>query len=266
MLSQVDELIQYRNLIGSLVIRDLKVRYKSSVLGFVWSLLNPLLMMMVFTFVFTYVFPGNQRRAYPVFFLVGLLPWQFFANSINLTTRSIVDNAPLIRKVYFPRRALPIAGVVSHLVNFLLALLVLFALFPVFRIGITHWILLLPLIVLIQMLFTLGLAFLLSTLNVFYRDAQHIMETLMLIWFFLTPIFYSLEDMQPRLIGRTNLHDLIYTLNPMASLIRAYRAVLYQGTGPRLLSVGLTALISLLVFAVGSVVFGRYSRVFAEEV
>jgi ABC-type polysaccharide/polyol phosphate export permease len=248
------------------VIRDLKVRYRSSVLGFVWSFLNPLLMMAVFTFVFTLVFPTGQRRAFPIFFLVGLLPWQFFTNSIALTTRSIVDNASLIRKVYFPRRVLPVAGVMSHLVNFLLALLVLFVLFPVFRIQVTFWILLLPLIVLVQMLFTLGLAFLLSTLNVFYRDAQHIMETLLLVWFFLTPVFYSLEDMPPRLIGRINLHDLIYALNPMASLIKAYRAVLFEGTAPRFRSMAVTSLVSFLVLIVGSLVFDHYSRVFAEEV
>ena len=265
--SQIRELVRYRNLIRSLVIRDLKVRYKSSVLGFVWSLLNPLLMMVVFTFVFTVIFPTNGKEDFPIFFLAGLLPWQFFANSINMTTRSIVDNAHLIKKVYFPREALPIAGVLSHLVNFLLALVVFFALFPLFRVRVTGWVLLLPVIILIQLLFTLGLAFVLSTMNVFYRDTQHIMETLMLIWFFLTPIFYSLEDMQPVLVGlRFDLRNIIYALNPMASLIKAYRAVLYQGSAPYFMDLGVTAFITLLVFVAGSLVFDHYSSVFSEEV
>jgi len=267
LISQTGELVQYRDLIRSLVIRDLKVRYKNSLLGFVWSLLNPLLMMMVFTFVFTVIFPSGETASFPIFFLVGLLPWQFFANSISMTTRSIVDSAHLIKKVYFPREALPLAGVLSHLVNFLLSLVVLFALFPVFRVRVTGWVLLLPVIILIQLLFTLGLAFVLSTLNVFYRDTQHIMETLMLLWFFVTPIFYSLEDMRPILVGlRFDLPNLIYTLNPMASLIKAYRAVLYHGSAPCFMRLGVTASITLLVFVAGSLVFDHYSSVFSEEV
>ena len=267
LISRTGELIQYRELIRSLVTRDLKVRYKNSVLGFVWSLLNPLLTMVVFTFVFTVVFPSGGKENFPVFFLAGLLPWQFFANSVNMTTRSIVDSAHLIKKVYFPREALPLAGVLSHLVNFLLALLVFFALFPLFRVRVTGWVLLLPVIILIQLLFTLGLGFILSTMNVFYRDTQHIMETLMLIWFFLTPIFYSLEDMRPILVGlRFDLRSLMYTLNPMASLIKAYRAVVYEGSAPCFMRLGVTTLIALLLFVAGSLVFDHYSSVFSEEV
>ncbi|MEA3346197.1 MAG: ABC transporter permease [Chloroflexota bacterium] len=264
--SQIGELIRYKDLIRSLVIRDLKVRYKSSVLGFIWSLLNPLLMMVVFTFVFTIILPSGKED-FPIFFLAGLLPWQFFANSVAMTTRSIVDNAHLIKKVYFPREVLPLAGVLSNLVNFLLALAVFFALSPFFRMRVTVWIFLLPLILLIQLLFTLGLAFVLCTANVFYRDTQHIMDTLMLLWFFLTPIFYSLEDMQPALSGLSlDLRNLIYTLNPMASLIKAYRAVLYYGRAPSLKRLGMTLLISLLVFVAGSLVFDRYDSLFSEEV
>jgi len=267
LISQISELIRYRNLIRSLVVRDLKVRYKSSVLGFIWCLLNPLLMMVVFTFVFTVIFPAGGKESFPIFFLAGLLPWQFFANSINTSTRSIVDNAHLIKKVYFPRKVLPVAGVLSHLVNFLLALVVFFALFPLFRVRVTSWILLLPVIILIQLLFTLGLAFVLSTMNVFYRDTQHIMETLMLLWFFLTPIFYSLEDAQSVLIGLSiDLRNLIYTLNPMASFIEAYRAVLYQGSGPCFMRLGVTGSVNFLVFVAGSLVFDHYSSVFSEEI
>ena len=264
---QATELIRYRNLIESLVIRDLKVRYKNSVLGFAWSLLNPLLMMGVFTFIFTVVFPSSEGRGFPIFLLSGLLPWQCFSNSISNSTRSIVDNAHLIKKVYFPREVLPVASILSYLVNFFLALVVLFALFPLFRVRVTPWVLLLPVIILIQLLFTLGLAFILATMNVFYRDVQHIMETLMLVWFFLTPVFYSLESMRPVFVGlRIDLRDLIYILNPMASLVKAYRAVLYQGRAPSAVHMAVTTCIALLVFVAGSLVFSHYSSVFGEEV
>jgi len=144
---------------------------------------------------------------------------------------------------------------------------VFFALFPLFQVRVTGWVLLLPVIVLIQLLFTLGLGFVLSTLNVFYRDTQHILETLMLLWFFLTPIFYSLEDMRPILVGpKFDLRSLIYTLNPMASLIKAYRSVLYHGSAPCFMRLGVTAFITLLVFIAGSLVFDHYSPVFSEEV
>ena len=264
--AHIGELIRYRSLVMNLVLRDLKVRYRNSVLGFVWSLLNPLLMMIVFTFVFTIIIPSGSIENFPIFLLAGLLPWQFFSNSIGMATRSVVDNAHLIKKVYFPREALPLAGVLSNLVNFLLALIVLFSLFPLFRMGVTSWVFFLPVIILIQSLFTLGLAFVLSSLNVFYRDVQHIMDTLMLIWFFLTPVFYSLEDMQPVLNKLSvNLRTLIYILNPMASLIEAYRAVLYQGRAPCFMYLGMTTLIALLAFVIGFMVFNRYSPVFSEE-
>lgn len=263
--SQIRECVRYRNLIRSLVVRDLKARYRNSLLGFLWSLLNPLLMMVVFTFVFTVLFPSSMGKSYPVFFLSGLLPWQFFTNCMTSSTRSIVDNAHLIKKVYFPKEVLPIAGILSNLVNFLLALAVLFALLPLFQVRVTPWVVLLPLIILIQLLFTIGLSFILSTLNVFFRDIQHIMETLMLIWFFLTPVFYSLEDMPTRLIWRTDLHSLIYAVNPMASLIAAHRAVLFQGGAPSFLHLAVTSAVALSVFVVGSLTVNHYSSTFAEE-
>jgi len=265
--AHIGELFRYRDLVRNLVVCDLRVRYRNSALGFFWSLLSPLLMMIVFTFVFTVMVPSGGPEHYPIFFLAGLLPWQFFTNSISVATVSVVENAHLIKKIYFPRDVLPLARVLSNLVHFLLALLVFFALYPFFGMRISGWVLLLPAIILIQLSFTLGLAFVFSTLNVFYRDTRHVTDTLMLLWFFLTPVFYSLDNVRPAFLGLgIDLHRLIYTLNPMASLVALYRAVLYYGVPPDLgMSLG-TSLIALICLWIGYRVFCRYRGSFSEEV
>lgn len=269
MLARLTELIKYRELLRNLIARDLKVRYRNSVLGVVWSLLNPLLMMLVFTVVFTVMMPNNTVQKFPVFFLCGLLPWNFFSASVMGATGSIVDNAHLIKKVYFPREVLPISLVLSNLVNFFLALVVLFVLILVFRIPITPWLLLLPVVILIQVMFTVGIALFLSTVNVFYRDTQMIVDVLLLALFFLTPIFYPIDILphNKTLLGiQIDVWRWTRILNPMASLIAAYRDVLYWGrlVGPDFLF--RTAATALAFLAGGYYVFCRYSRVFGEEV
>ncbi len=267
---QARHLLQYHDLIRNLVIRDLKVRYKNSVLGILWSLMNPLLMMMVFTVVFTVMAPVRSASVqnFPVFVLCGLLPWNFFAASVMGSTVSIVANAPLIKKVYFPREVLPISIVLANLVNFLIALIILFGMILLFHIPLTIWLLYLPVIILIQMIFALGIGFFLATINVFYRDTQQIMDVLMLAWFFMTPIFYPI-DILPRnydLFGFTlDLWRLAYILNPMASLIGSYRVILYSGAPPALDFLTRTAVTAGLVFLIGWIVFNRYSWRFAEE-
>ena len=222
-------LYAYRELIYNLVLRELKGRYKNSVLGFLWSLLNPLGMMLVFTFVFGVLMPNSLIEKYPIFLLCGLLPWNFFSSSVMDSINSIPNNANLVKKVYFPREALPIANVLSQLVNFLLAFIVLFGALIVFRSNFSPWLWLLPAVVLIQLCFSLGIAFILSTLNVFYRDTIIVMDVVMLAWFFLTPVFYSVELLPTTvtLLGTTiDVQRVYYILNPMASIINMYRDLL----------------------------------------
>jgi lipopolysaccharide transport system permease protein len=268
MIKRIAELYRYRELIRNLVIRDLKVRYKNSVLGILWSLLNPLLMTIVFTVVFTLML-RNDTPNYPVFFMCGYLPWSFLSESVVGGTNSIVGNAHLIKKVYFPREVLPLSDVLSGLVNFLLALVVLFGMILVFRVGLTASVLLLPVVIVAQILFTLGLVFFLSTANVFYRDTQHIMQVVMQAWFFLTPIFYPIEIIpeSATVLGMTvNLQMWVRRLNPMASLIASYRDILLRGAVPGLDFLFRTIITCLAVFVIGYLVFCRYSRVFGEEV
>ena len=274
MLGNLGELVRYRELVRNLVVRDLKTRYKNSVLGFFWSLVNPLLMMAVFSIVFTYMMPNRSISHFPIFALCAILPWNFFSASIMGSVNSIVGNAHLIKKVYFPREVLPLSNVLSNLVNFLLALVVLIAALYAVGIGLTPWALLLPVVIFVQILFTLGLALILSTLNVFYRDVAMIMDVLLLAWFFLTPVMYPIDILpqQATVLGiDLSVQRLTYILNPMASLIASYRSILYgsiQGgpPGPPALDFFLrTALTSVAVLFIGYGVFYHFHSTLGEE-
>ena len=269
LIARLQELLRYRELIRNLVVSDLKARYKNSVLGFVWSLLNPLAMMLVFTVVFGVLWPNRQVDNYPIFLLCGLLPWNFFAISVTSSLISVVANGNLVKKVYFPREVLPIAAVLAQLVNFLLAFLVLFVALLIFRANFSPWLWSLPLIILIQTAFTIGIGLFLSTLHVFYRDTRMVMEVVMLAWFFLTPVFYSIQQLPATytVLGmELDVRRIAYILNPMASLINVYRDLLYYGyrTDPDFFI--RTTLTALVVLVFGYWFFVRYSDRFGEEV
>lgn len=266
--ARVAELWQYRELLRNLVVSDLKSRYKNSVFGFFWSLLNPLGMMLVFTLIFGVLTPNVQIEKYPLFLLCGLLPWNYFSASVAGSLYSVVGNGNLVKKVYFPRAVLPIAMVISQLVNFLLAFVVLFAALLIFQANFSPWLWTLPIVLLIQTIFTMGIALVLSTLNVFYRDTAMIMDVVMLAWFFLTPVFYSatILPQSVTLLGVTlDPQRLLYIVNPMASLVNIYRDLLYWGYRTDLDFFIRTAVTAVLVFAFGFWFFHRYADRFGEE-
>ncbi|MBC7255952.1 MAG: ABC transporter permease [Chloroflexi bacterium] len=269
------ELAAYRELLINLVVRDLKVRYKNSVFGFLWSLLNPLLLMLVFKVIFTVVLPNVHVPHFPVFVLSALLPWNFFSTSLVGAIHSISGNGHLIKRVYFPREVLTISSVLGNLVNFILALLVLIGVILFSGLPITRAILYLPLVIAVHVAFTLGVALALAMLNVFYRDTGVIIEVLLQAWFFVTPVFYPIE-LLPQWINvlgyQVPVQRLVYILNPMASIIATYRSVLYgsiQGAPPGPPGLDFftrTAVTAFACFVVGYALFGRYSTRFAEEV
>jgi len=272
MWARLRELWEYRELIRNLVERDLKVRYKNSALGIAWSWLNPLLMMLVLTVVFTVLAAQNDQPAYHVSVLIGILAWNFFSASVVGATGSIVNNAHLIKKVYFPRAALPVSIVLSNMINFAIALPVFFGLAWLSGVPLSGqvWLAIwLPVVLLVQVIFTIGIGLILSTVNVFYRDTQIIMEVVMLAWFFLTPIIYPIAAVPETatVLGATlDLRRLVFIANPMASIISSYRDVLYYG---RFIGADFflrTAVTAIVVLLVGYAVFDRYSRRFAEEV
>jgi lipopolysaccharide transport system permease protein len=275
MQSRIREIVAYRELLGTLVVRDLKLRYKNSVLGFLWSLVNPLLLMLVFTVVFTVMIPEMRVPNFPVFVLCAVLPWNLFSTAILSAIHAISSNGHLIKKVYFPLEVLPLSTVLSNGVNFSLAFAVLLGMIVAFRIPLTAALLWLPLVIVAHLLFTGGVAFILSTMNVFYRDTGVIMEVLIQAWFFLTPVFYPLEILpQSALVWGLELpvRRLVYVLNPMASIIASYRAILYGSTlgspphAPSLDFLARTLVTAALCFLFGLWFFGRYRERFAEEV
>lgn len=270
---KLHELRQYRYLLRNLVVRDLKARYKNSVLGILWSILNPMFLMLVFTIIFS-VLANNQIRQYPIFVLVGLIPWNFFSGALTSGTISVTGNSALVKKVYFPRELLPTSALLSNLVNFLFAFLVLVVFLFVFDVGLTRHALWIPFLLLTQLIFTLGLCLLLGSLTVFYRDVLMILEVVVLAWFFLTPVFYSLEmfGSSVTLLGITfNPAQVMRWINPMASIIDGYRTVLwgtYNSGGP----VGMngaylvrTFVTSVIVLVVGYAVFSRLNPLFGEK-
>ena len=268
------ELVKYRYLLRNLVIRDLKARYKNSLLGILWSLLNPLLMMAVYTVLFTILIPNDNIHHYPVFILVALIPWNFLNGSLIAGTVSITNNAALLKKVYFPRILLPMAALLSNFVNFLLSLVVLVVFLFIFDIGITIHALWVPAILITQIVFTLGICLLLSTLHTFYRDVLMILEVGMLAWFFLTPVFYPFEWITEKALLMDipfNAARVMRWLNPMASIVDGYRTVLWGNLGSATpgsmdsLALLRTFVTAVLVFIVGYAVFARSEHLFGEK-
>ncbi len=268
----------YRELVRNLVSRDLKARYKNSLLGYFWSLLNPLLTMMIFWLVFS-VLLRNDIPQFPVFLIVALLPWNYAVTSVSGGMRSTLDNAHLIKKVYFPRAILPISVVLSNLVNYLLALpVMLVVMFGVQLVSTGHiqvsWTFLyLPVIIIIQTIFLIGLNLLLATSSVFFRDTTHIVDILIQLWIFITPIFFSLEAVTK---GNLLAAKMVRWLNPMASLVDFYRDILYGHAIPGALvpappslpaldGVFRTLVTALIILAIGAYVFQRNSSRFGEE-
>ena len=260
----VREAIQYRGLLRNLLARDLSVRYKNSVLGFLWTLLNPLLLMVAFTIVFQVLLPTSIPH-FPVFVLVGILAWNFCVGSVMGCIHSIVGNGDLVRKVFFPREMLPLSVVLANLVHFSLALSLVFVLLPVVGLPLGPLALWLPVTMLFQAAFLAGLGLLLAGVNVFLRDTEAVMDVVVLAWFFLTPIFYPLDVLWDKAIGSVNVGWLMHVVNPMASFISTYRLVLIDGAPPDPAFLARTFGESLLVLVVGYVVFKRLEPRFGEE-
>jgi lipopolysaccharide transport system permease protein len=285
-MTKLRELWSYRELIRNLVLRDLRVRYKGSALGYLWTQLAPLLMMAVFWFVFSFIQP-QQIAMFPVFLIVGLLPWNFCNEAVAGGARSVIDNANLIKKVFFPREVLPLVSVFSSLVNYLLSLPMMFVvmaivqlLYPPLReqgrlFNFAPTLAYLPVLIGIQALFLAGVALFMSALAVHFRDFVHLIGIMLQFWFFLTPVVYSLNVLDVT-IGGVALAQVVRWLNPMASLIEFYREVLYGNTvfGSQVPTPGLPALTSVLrvlitalvMLALGYWFFQRRSGQFGEEI
>ncbi len=259
---------RYRYFLWMFVYQRIRIQYAGTIFGVLWSLLNPLLMTLIFTAMFTFIAPQHNIEKYPVFLLAGLLPWHFFASAVSIATASIVVERNLIQKVHFPVELIPVASVTSALPNFVGGLLVFAVLALLSGMRLTGWALLLPVIMVLEILFATGLGFLLATANVFYRDVQAILQVVLQAWFFLTPVFYPMEVF-PRqfvLLGlEVDLWRWIRILNPMASLIASYRDILYWGRSIDPAFLLRTALTVVLILVLGYLFLLKYCARFPEE-
>ncbi len=251
-------LYAYRGLLRGLVQRDLQVKYKGSVLGFAWSLLHPLVMAGVYTVAFRYVLRVPIEH-FPLFLLSGLLPWMFFTSALGAATSSIVDNGTLVRKVAFPRVVLPLGAVSSQLVQFALMYTVIVPVALALGVGLSPALAAIVPVVLLQTLFTTGLALLLATAYVFVRDARHLLEVTLQVWFWLTPIVYAVTFV-PADLGRW------MRWNPMLHFITAYQDIAVRHVAPSVQTFGLLTVLALVSVTFGWLVFGRAQRRFAEYV
>jgi lipopolysaccharide transport system permease protein len=251
-------LFKYKELIKNLVISDLKTKYSNSVLGFAWSMLNPLLMMLVLYFVFSNVFRLTQEH-FALYLLIGITGWRFLANGTSTAMVSIVGKGSLVTKIFIPREILTLSVVISALVSSLLEFLVLIPLLVIFGATLSFKILLFPVLHVIYFMIIYGLALALASLYVYYRDLGQIWEVILQIGFFLSPIAYPVSLIPEK-------YKFYYMLNPITKLIEMYRDVLLRNSIPGILDFGLIILSGILLFAFGSWLFQRLSRRFAEEI
>ncbi len=274
MIAALRDAVDHTELLQNLTLRELRTRYRRSLLGWGWSLVNPVVITACYTFVFNIVLQVHPEAGNPsgnnifaFFLLAGLLPWNFFAAAITSSMASVLGSHGLIAKVYFPRELLVFSTVISLIVTLLIEVSVVMALLVVFGYFALHLIPILLIIVILQTLFATGLALLLSALSVRSRDIPYLTGIGLTVWFFLTPIVYSFSHIPERktLLGLDLPLRNLLLLNPMARFIEAYRNVLWDIRVPPLRAMLVLAAISVVTFAIGYQFFIRRARYFAEE-
>ena len=251
------ELYNYRELLKTNVKKEIRGKYKGSWLGIIWTFLNPLLMLAVYAFVFPYILRVDVEN-YTIFMIVALIPWNFFTTAVISGTSCININGMILKKVYFPREIIPLSVTISQTVNFLITCLIMFIFILCSGVGFSIHFLLFPVLVLIQFVLTLGINFILSSVTVFIHDIAHFVQIAMTLGFYATPVVY-LSSMLPAKF-QWAMH-----VNPMAVLVEAYRAVLYNHTMPDMTWVGIWAVLSVIILVFGYLLFKKLEKSFVEE-
>ena len=251
------ELYQYRELIKTNVHKEIRGKYKGSILGVLWSFLNPLLMVTVYAIVFPYLMRMTQDN-YLVFLITGVIPWVFFTTVVTSGCNCVWTNGGIIKKVYFPRAILPISVVIAALINFLISCVIILIFVFFSGIGFSLNILWLPLIAFIQCMLSLGLLFALSAINVYVKDVEYLVQFIMNLLFYATPIIYNVTMFPAK------FRWVLY-LNPLAHLIDAYRAIFYYKAAPNIQSLGIVGVVSFIVLILGYLIFRKLEKGFAEE-
>ena len=256
-MSVFKELYQYRELLKTNIKKDIRGKYKASFLGVLWSFVNPLLSVLVYAIVFPYIM-RVQTQNYLVFLICGIIPYNWFSTVVSQSSGIFVYNSNIIKKVYFPREILPISAVTSGLVNFLISCIIIL-LFVIFGgIGLSWHLVFLPLIAIVQYIFTLAIVFILSAINVYIRDVEYLVNFFLQMLFYVTPILYTSE-----LFG--GWIKWIFVLNPMAHVINAYRDIFYIHTMPQVDNLIILLFVGLLVLVIAYKIFKKLEKNFAEE-
>ena len=269
MIERFRDLWAHRELLWNMTIKELKVKYKRSVLGFVWSFMTPIIMLAVFSLVFTLLVRNKDMSWFVVYLMCGLLPWLFFVNSLMQSVGSVVANAGLVKKVYFPREILPIAAVGANIFHFVMQMLVFFIFLLIIQWHFSIYFLLFPLALVLEIVFALGVSLFVAAANVYLRDVQHFVEVATMAWFWLTPIVYTMATIRGKAGGYTR----IYLLNPMVNITLLWQYIIYNPHryGPSAAYISLwgtvyTAVGSLILLFAAYYYFTRSERGFAEQI
>ncbi len=257
MLNEITEIVSYRCMIHNLVKRDIRGRYKGSVLGFFWNIILPLVQILVYIMVFTQLFNPSMDN-YALYLTTGMIIWIWFSETLIESSGTMVINSDMLKKIYFPRSVLPISVLLSKTVTFLITLVVLFAIIVVTDFGFSWNLLFLPIAMLIMMVFMLGLSLILSSLNAYFRDIQYIVAALMMAWIWMTPIMYAKESISMELMS------FILTVNPLTYMFEMFQDILFWKTFPSIELLLICISIAIGTLIVGIVVFRRLERDFAE--
>ena len=257
-MNTIKEIYAYREMIFSLVRKDLRGRYKGSALGFLWTFINPLLQLVVYTIVFSTIMRNGIEKYY-LFLFVALIPWLFFATSLHGGSSSILSQKDMVKKIYFPRQIIPIAFVTSCFINMLLSFIIVFGVVVISGIGINFQsVLYLVPIMIIEYLLALGIAMISSAITVYFRDLEHILGIVTMAWMYMTPIMYSKDIVPEKYIT-------LFNLNPMTPIISAYRDVLYYSKIPEMSTLTHAFFMGILMLVIGWFIFGKLEKHFAEE-
>ena len=257
-MARISELYSYREMIYSLVRRNLRGRYKGSVLGFMWTFINPLLQLVVYTMVFSVIMKTGIDKYY-IFLFVALVPWMLMSTAMVDGSTCIVSSSDMVKKIYFPREVLPLSNTLSNFVNMFLSFLVVFAVLLLSGFGLNLQALLyMPIVMIIEFVMALGITLLTSALTVYMRDVAYILGILSMAWQFLTPIMYSSDMIPPELLP-------VFQMNPMTPVIEAYRMILYYKQVPDLSTLVSAAVFGIMILGIGELVFARLQRGFCEE-
>lgn len=250
----------YKDLVKELIKREIKARYKQSFLGYAWIVLVPLINLAVLSVVFsTFIRVPTGGVPYPMFLFVALVPWTFTASSINFATQSMLANSALITKIFLPREVFPIGAIGAKLVDFFLYMVIVFMFMVIYGVTFSITLLYLPLVFVVHLLLVFGISFILSSLNVFYRDVENVLGVLLSAWMYLTPVVYPQELVPSQYLK-------LFNLNPMTPIINSYRNIVLYGEAPPFQSFLYAAVFSVTIFIVGFLYFKNKSRYFADVV